>query len=105
VKLRIHGNSIRVRLTQADLDALLVEGAVEEGLNFADGRRLVYALRSTASAGGSAVYFDGESVEVLITGGDVLSLRAGRAVELAASGQGELQVLVEMDLPCRHGEG
>lgn len=109
MKLRFDGNSIRLRLAQGDLDVLLEAGTIAEGLRFADGRRLVYALSSAGDpAGGPTVGFDGESVTVMITSGNVSSLRDGLSVEFAAGGHGGsdlLHVLVEMDLPCKHGDG
>lgn len=52
MKLRIEGNSIRLRLTQPELSRFGATGRVEETLRLADGRRLVYALHASQEVEG-----------------------------------------------------
>ena len=44
MKLRIKGNTIRVRLTQSELNNLHEKGAVEESTEFPDGKSLKYRI-------------------------------------------------------------
>jgi hypothetical protein len=47
VKLRIHGNSLRLRLTQKDVAQLRNRGHVKSFIEFAPGHALVYVLEGS----------------------------------------------------------
>ena len=48
MKLRVRGNSIRLRVSPDDLATLLGSGAIEDGVSFPGGQRLRYRLEATA---------------------------------------------------------
>jgi hypothetical protein len=108
MKLRIRGDSIRVRLTQAEVRALAAEGAVEDGTTFLAGGRLTYALAVApdgpvlsavlSSSGGAA------RIEVRIEKTAADAWAAGDDVGVEAeqpTGDGRvLRILVEKDFAC-----
>ena len=109
MKLRVRGNSIRLRLSQADLESLLATGAVEERVTFPAGRSLRYRLESGAGSatadlgdGGIVVRFPVEAIRRWAQP-DEVSLEAEQPL-----GEGEcLKLLVEKDFRClspREGE-
>lgn len=106
MKLRIKGDSIRLRLTRDELSRFAGTNRVEEILHFPGGRRLHYALEAS------------DDVDHLTArlANDVLTLmmpvswlktwsdtdRVGfEAVEPLESG-GQLHLLVEKDFECLH---
>ena len=46
MKLRLQGNSVRLRLTRSEVGRLRDTGLVEESVDFGGGERLVYRLQS-----------------------------------------------------------
>jgi Family of unknown function (DUF7009) len=102
MKLRVRGNSIRLRLSQADLASLLASGAVEERLAFPSGQSLSYRLESGAESAaaelsdrGIVVRFPAEALRRWAQP-DKVSLQA----EQPLGGGDSLQLLVEKDFKC-----
>jgi hypothetical protein len=46
MKLRLQGNSVRLRLTRSEVERLRETGLVEESIEFGSGESLVYRLQS-----------------------------------------------------------
>ncbi len=46
MKLRIHGNSLRLRLNQAEVAQFSKTGYIEEALEFGTGARFTFSLES-----------------------------------------------------------
>jgi len=106
MKLRIKGNSIRLRLGQSEVRQLATEGVVEEFTDFgpAEAQRFGYALHATFEAPDvSASFADGRVV--ISIPADAIHRWAGStqvgigAVQRTADG-GQLQILVEKDFEC-----
>lgn len=100
MKLRLHGDALRLRLSQTDVARLAETGRVEETISF-PGRSLTYAVGIGSAA--IAASFDGDRIEVMIPE------RAGRT--WIASDQTGLEnrdsspkVLIEKDFKCLHRE-
>jgi hypothetical protein len=105
MKLRIRGNSIRLRLTQGEVSGLIADGVICEAVQFsaAPADRLTYSVQVSHSAAlPLASYTHGE---LLVT------LPAARVVEWADSDQVgiehtqaadgiELRIVVEKDFRC-----
>jgi len=110
MKLRVRGNSIRLRLSQHELSALLTSGAVEEGVNFPSGQSLRYRLESVPGATPQAEFASGR-VTVRF-GRDAVAAWSDPAqvsleAEQALPGGERLKLLVEKDFRCladRDGE-
>lgn len=110
MKLRIKGNSIRMRLNREEVHRLGVDGQVTETVVFgaAPGERLTYALRASDDVGDlTATYRDG-SVSVLMprgwVGEWVATDRVGFETVRTAGGAAALRILVEKDFACLHAE-
>jgi hypothetical protein len=103
LKLRIRDNSIRLRLSQSEVDRVAVEGRLAARVSFPDGRGFEYALRAADADPGHARYAD-DGLEVAFAadairswaGSDQVGLRA----ELPLGGGAVLTVVVEKDFAC-----
>lgn len=116
MKLRILGNSVRFRVSQAELTQLTAEGHVEDSVEFGPGATLVYRLEVAEPDTGSAADsvsagYGGNGVRVVLPRErvdawqqpDEVSIRA----EQALPGGGSLSILIEKDFTClipREGE-
>ena len=110
MKLRILGNSVRIRVSQAELVRVVSEGQVEESVKFASGVYLTYRLRAVPS-GDVAASYDGHCVSVDLPSATVERWRHPEEVsisgEQALPDGGRLAILVEKDYAClapREGE-
>jgi hypothetical protein len=107
MKLRIRGNSIRLRLTQSEVETFETVGAVEESVNFGnqDKPDFCYVLEKSGTQNLQASFDDGKitvSVPKAIADGWVNSEQVG-----IEGDDGELQILIEKDFACltpRKGE-
>ena len=106
MKLRIKGNSIRLRLGRSEVQRLAIDGTVEESTAFgpSDDQRLVYALRASPDEPGvSASLADGRIVirvpanviHQWVTTDQVSIHGIQRTGE-----DGELRILIEKDFEC-----
>jgi len=110
MKLRIKGATLRLRLTQREIRALLEEGVVEERVPFSPGVSLVYRLRSDAGAGKITATFRNGVVEILIPENRAREWCTSEQVTLAheqSVPEGALRITLEKDFAClapREGE-
>lgn len=65
MKLRIKGNSIRIRLTKSELDYFGSTGYLEEKTEFGNSE-LVYALQTKANISEISANFEGKTITVSI---------------------------------------
>ena len=108
MKLRVLGNSVRLRLSQTDLATLLAGGAVEESVSFPSGGALRYRLERARVEVALADYRDGaivlrfpaEAVDRWARPQEV-SMRA----ELSLGAGEVLKLLVEKDFRCLSPRG
>ena len=107
MKLRILGNSLRLRLSKPELDQLAVNGAVSQQVEFGTGsqKAMTYSLvRSDAEMGVTASYKDG-SIMISAPAGTlndwINSDEIGfRGKQETVAGE-PLKILVEKDFACR----
>ena len=105
MKLRIHGNTLRLRLTQSEVGLVSEGRQVEESTLFPGGAELKYVLRLSQS----------ETKVVKTTKGEVSSIdvvvESDKAMEWAKSDEvglygeepltlGSLELLIEKDFAC-----
>jgi hypothetical protein len=106
MKLRITGNSLRLRLDTGELAALAGAGKLEEAVEFTDGGRLSYSLELSDELARPNATFDGSRIRLFLPAGQGRSWITSDLVgieETIATGDGkELKVLVEKDLLCPH---
>ncbi len=108
MKLRIHGNSLRLRLNQAEVAQFSKTGFVEDSIQFAPGASFAYALESMSSLSAPQALYANGFLRVQVPGADatdwVRSDRVGISGDQAlASGQ-RLSILIEKDFQCLHGD-
>ena len=109
MKLRIKGDSLRLRISPSEMSRLLLSGHIEETIRFGPGRdeKLTYAL-STNSGDGTldatmTVQFQALEVVVAIGANQARAWAEGTEVGLYANidtGGGQLEVAVEKDFAC-----
>lgn len=97
MKLRIKGNSIRLRLTKSEIDALRDGGLVEESVHFSATSRFTYALERSGEAV-SATFHEGR-VLVRVSNALALELCDTDRVGIDESA-GEVRILIEKDWQC-----
>lgn len=111
MKLRIRGNSIRLRLVRSEVARLVAEGRVEErvafGVGEADG--LTYALVASAEAAVVTARLTPGALTVMLPGRVAESWAGTDEVTIAAEQPGVgpdggdvLRILVEKDFTCLH---
>jgi hypothetical protein len=106
MKLRISGNSLRLRLSRSDVARLERFSCVEDAVEFGPDCKLSYSLAVSAESGAVHASLNGGSINVLIPrdtarswiGTDSLTISAQQDI-----GEGKnLQILIEKDLKCAH---
>ncbi len=103
MKLRIKGNSIRLRLTQAEVQQIFQNQPVKEETVFSSGPALTYALYVKQGHETTANFSENE-LSVIISedtarqwaGSDEVSIRGEQKI---ADGQ-SLKILIEKDFQC-----
>ena len=111
MKLRIKGDSLRLRLTKGEVSQLDTGGMVEDQVRFGGGAALVYRLRSDARVGALTASFVQGAVEIRVPEKSAHSWAHSNEVTLAGaqpiSAGDELRIMVEKDFAClapREGE-
>jgi hypothetical protein len=110
VKLRIKGDSLRLRLTQGEMRRLAERGEVEDRTSFPGGAALRYRLRVDNGSDEISVSYASNLMEFVLPaalsgrwcGTDLVTLSATQA-----NATGELRIVLEKDWAClapREGE-
>lgn len=105
MKIRIQGNSIRLRLSQADVRTFAETGVVEERLQFglSPGESLVYKLEQADIRQFAATFNDNRiSIAVPAEAGSNWAATAmvGMESEISLGENKALRILVEKDFKC-----
>lgn len=111
MKLRIRDNSIRIRLTQSEVDQLSKQGFVTAKTGFPDGRDFGYSLESSPASVTPEAFFSDSVITIRVPESEVLAWSSSSQVSMSGSQaleDGEtLDILVEKDFAClapREGE-
>ena len=103
MKLRIRGNSLRLRLTRGEVEQLATEHQVEESVTFGPGVSLTYAI-ACREVPSPVAAFDGTKIVVSCPPALVSSWARSEEVGFEAEqsvGEGKvLRILVEKDWNC-----
>lgn len=110
MKLRIKGDSLRLRLSQGEMRTLAERGEVEDRVSFPGGAALRYRLRVDSNKPDISAAYTSNIIDILVPaalserwcGTDLVTLSASQP--LAA---GELRLVLEKDWAClapREGE-
>jgi hypothetical protein len=106
MKLRIKGNSLRVRVTPSEVEQLLRDGAIREHVQFtADPKdRLTYSVISSPSRGTTTVAYQLGNIAVSIPESQLKRWASGEEVgvhaDVALGEDRRLAVAVEKDFAC-----
>src|SRR5580658_2719381 len=108
MKLRLHGNSLRLRLSQADVAQFSKTGYIEESIEFAAGSNLSYILESSSKiTSPKAIYQNGElrvQISCAVSKEWVTTDRVGISGEQPLGNGKPLSILIEKDFKCMHGD-
>ncbi len=106
MKLRIKGNSIRLRVTRSELDTLVNDGRIEETIWLGPDAqsRLTYVLEHDASANSVTLRFNLPEIAVLIPTHEAKKWRSSDQIGVYASiplgARSPLELAVEKDFAC-----
>jgi hypothetical protein len=104
MKLRIHDDSLRLRLNRSDVDQFRTSGVCAASLRFDSNSQLTYTLETSSQLTVMEVRYLQDCIRVLLpldmaqewTGSDRISLSLNRA--------GGPSLLIEKDFQCLHGD-
>lgn len=103
MKLRIKGNSIRIRLTKSEVDYFGKEGYLEEKTEFGD-TTFIYALQNKNDGNELSAKFSSNKITLLIppsmTSDWVNTNRVGYESEMEIGRKRKLYLLLEKDFKC-----
>ena len=98
MKLRILGDSLRLRLSRGEVDELGAKGRVDDAIRFG-AARLSYALLADAGVEAPRASFDAATIVVRVPAGSVRAWVDGDEVTLCRT-EGAPNILVEKDFKC-----
>ncbi len=108
MKLRIQGNSLRLRLNQAEVAQFSKTGFVEDSIQFAPGANFAYALESLSSLKKPQALYSNGFIRIQVPGRDaddwVRTDRVGISGEQPLESGKPLAILIEKDFQCLHGD-
>ena len=103
MKIRIKGNSIRIRLTKPEVGQLAETGRIEEQTMFAN-NRLVYSLQSTDSVSELSAAYHADTITMFVPTqliqGWQLNDVVGFSANMAINENDNLYLLLEKDFVC-----
>jgi hypothetical protein len=103
VKLRVRGDSLRLRLTRGEVQQLGQSGAVEERVHIAPDRALVYRLQRASAAATLCATFENGVVEIQVPETQARAWCESDLVTLEhvqAYAEVRLRIVVEKDYAC-----
>ena len=103
MKLRIQGDSLRLRLTRTEVARLHDCGRVESAIRFSPDRVLSYSVASSPEAAAVSMDYEGDSICVLLPRAMAATWMESSLVTLEGYSNSGGQVLVEKDFQCLHG--
>jgi hypothetical protein len=102
MKLRIQGNSLRLRLTQKEVALVRNHGLVESHIEFTPGHSLAYLIEGSPNAEAMSATFDGHAIRVTIPMHEMTDWAESDQVGIEARSQSGVQLLLEKDFKCLH---
>jgi hypothetical protein len=104
VKIRIQDNSIRLRLTRGEVDAMRERGVVRSQTGFPGGRYLGYTLESSPACVQPTAFYSDNEIRVCLPEKDVTAWATTDQVavdgEQTLDDGARLSILVEKDFAC-----
>ena len=102
MKLRIKGNSIRLRLLRSEVEHFAAEGSISDAVHFG-AQSLRYSLIASPSAEAIRSRFDNCEIVIEIPADEARFWAESESVSIAANqpiGDENLSILVEKDFAC-----
>lgn len=108
MKLRIRGNSLRLRISRSEMAKLVESGTIEDTIHFAPSpdAKLTYALHLAAADSEISVEYLPQRVTVVLSTGAATRWATSDAVGIYGSSDtsaGPLELIVEKDFACIDG--
>jgi hypothetical protein len=103
MKIRIQGDSLRLRVGPAEVEQLISSGRIEETIHIAPGAHLTYALQHSAAAESLAVTHALQEVTVIVPTSVAQAWANGDDVGIygtVPNGSGSLSLAIEKDFAC-----
>jgi hypothetical protein len=103
MKLRIKGDSLRLRVGPTEVQRLIGTGRVEETIHFAPGACLTYALEQSETATSVSVVRSPHELVVIMPSSVAQAWAAGDEVGIYGTlpnGSGSLEFAIEKDFAC-----
>lgn len=106
MKLRIKGNSIRLRVTRSEVSRLIDEGRIQETVYFGvtDDAKLTYALEHSTSIASPQLARRPQEIAILLPSSTALPWANAEEVGIYAKvdvgSHGVLELVVEKDFAC-----
>jgi hypothetical protein len=102
MKLRIQGDSLRLRLTQKEVAELRTGGCVQSSLHFASGRSLTYSIASSGEASQVEADFEGDNIRVMLPRAAMAAWADGDQTGISGPPDQPSLLLIEKDFQCLH---
>ena len=99
MKLRLQGNSVRLRLTRSEVERLRVTGLVEESVDFGAGERFAYRLQTRLELGPVEAAYRQGGMTVSVSRESAQAWAGSDEVGLYAQ-SGALTISIEKDFRC-----
>ncbi len=105
MKLRIRGNSLRLRLLRGEVAAIAENGAISEKIRFGNSSEFIYTLAASDEAKEISARFEGNEIKILLPKNLSIDWAKSEEVSLASeqkiNGDGDtLKILIEKDFVC-----
>jgi hypothetical protein len=106
MKLRLHENSIRIRMNRTEVATIAEAGRVEDAVDFGHGSLLAYVVETSAHASAPRASFQGSVIRIELPAQDAVEWartdRIGISGEQKLDANQRLSILVEKDFQCLH---
>ena len=103
MKLRIHDNSIRLRLNRSEVARLRETGRVQDAVKFGSGAAFSYSLESSAACLSPHALFSDGGLRVIVPEQQARHWAASEEVGMEAQNT-QPAILIEKDFQCTHRE-
>lgn len=108
MKLRLNGNTVRLRLSQAEVGQFSKTGYVESTTEFGPASQFSYILESSSKASSPQAQFRNGDLRIQVSSSDAQEWITTDRVEISGEqqfGAGKtLSILIEKDFQCIHKE-
>lgn len=103
MKIRIQGNSVRMRLSRTEVETLCKKGNIEETTNFGN-KSFVYAVRRDSLLEELAASFNGHCITLFVPASFLENWAENNVIgldaKMTASSNESLYLLLEKDFKC-----